>query len=87
MPTGTKNVKSVMTTIRIPHDQYELLKAAAAAENRSMANFLVTAGLTRVDLIKWATGSSNPGAPIVLSPETQAAMAENKVRSVQKQPR
>jgi hypothetical protein len=44
---GHRNGKSVMTTIRIPHDMMDLLKAAAAAENRSLANYLVTAGILR----------------------------------------
>lgn len=80
MPTGTKNTKSAMTTIRIPHDQFERLKVAAAAENRSLANYLVHAGITRIDLIKLAT------EPLKLSPAAQALMDEIDAKRMQQQP-
>lgn len=43
----TKTATSTMTTIRVPHREIELLRAAAEHERRSLANFLTVAGLER----------------------------------------
>ena len=45
----TKTATSTMTTIRVPHREIELLRAAAAYERRSLSNFLTVAGLERAE--------------------------------------
>ena len=80
MATGTKNAKSVMTTIRIPHDQMEALKAAAQAERRSLANYLVTAGLTRIKA-KEIAGLSSDMVPVAVASAQPAEAAEATLRN------
>ena len=45
----TKTEFSTMTTIRVPHREIELLRAAAEHERRSLSNFLTVAGLERAE--------------------------------------
>lgn len=48
--------KSVTTSVRMTPDQVELIKRAAAVDNRTVNNFLVTAALREAEVILARTG-------------------------------